>query len=302
MFRTKACEDATLPGGHGPRMKKAVRLQRLLPVALLALALIWSISPTYSAPLPEDRPAEQPSGFGRYVALLTVAALLTGWPMPLGTALDEATPESTRIEMLGTHFTYPEWPEAHSGEKWWGLYETTEGEYALIETTITISEEYDACLDTQATFISIDQEKPPVFLVRGSDRFTAGPVNTVAGYTRLLPGDSKECMFKESSQRFQILALGTAVWQKYPRINDYTINILKNDGRIFQEVLRVPETSTAEEFPVIWWMGDLDRDGELDLLIDEQPYPGGTLILYLSSEAGVGEIVAKVAELVHASC
>lgn len=214
-----------------------------------------------------------------------------------------------QIEMLGVGFREPEWPDAKSGEKWWGLFETDDGKYELVETTISVSERTDDCTDESIPFISIKDKRYPLFLARGSNRFKTGCVDTVPlpkgvdGYPRLLPGEQYHV--NQCRPFYDVLfALGNVVGPRYPRVKDYTLNIreqMREDG-IVQELLHVPDTDTEEPFPTINWIGDLDRDGRMDLLVDAQPYPGGPLVLFLSSFAEKGEILHKVAELMRRSC
>lgn len=215
---------------------------------------------------------------------------------------DTAIPSST-VEMLGVGRCEPEWPQVHSGEKWWGLYETEPGFFELILTTITVEDQFDACMNAHIPHILIDQEKNPMFMVRGLDRFSGGPVKTSSKYRCLMPGEViYERLFHPHSAT--LFALGNVVGPQHPTVKGYTINVRDGyfrEGHV-QEILRIPETSFQEEFPVIRWIGDLDRDGRLDILIDAQPYPGGPMILFLSSLADEGEIVGKAAELIHRSC
>ncbi len=248
-----------------------------------------------AAPIPRIRISGIP-------LVLLLAFFLKGSATPeQETSQDTVIPP--RVEMLGVGLREHEWPEVHSGEKWWGLYETEPGFYELIQTTITVAEQFDACLDAHVPHILIDQEKAPLFMVRGLSRFSAGPVKTASRYRRLMPGEAFHA-YHFRPHYDVVFALGNVVGPRHPIVKDYTINVreqLRSDGLV-QEVIRIPETSVEEEFPVVVWIGDLDRDGRMDLLIDAQPYPGGPLILFLSSLAEEGEIVGKAAELIHRSC
>ncbi len=55
--------------------------------------------------------------------------------------------------------------------------------------------------------------------------------------------------------------------------------------------------------PHVVWVGDLDRDGKPDLLVDEDMNESaGHLVLYLSSAARAGEIAHRVAEYWGVDC
>ena len=54
---------------------------------------------------------------------------------------------------------------------------------------------------------------------------------------------------------------------------------------------------------MILWAGDIDRDGRLDLLIDmSNHYNVSAPTLFLSSHAGKGQLVARVASLGLSGC
>lgn len=211
-----------------------------------------------------------------------------------------------KIEMLGLEIAEPEWPKAQSGEKWFALLETKKGRFELVSVTITVKDELDTCTNEIRPNIYIDHPGYPLFLVRGSDRFLAGPLESGSCMSRLLPGRTSAVNCCDTF-KVKLCATGTVGRDPQygtPIINDYKISLraLNREVGNTQTLLRVSETWDAEEFPTINWVGDLDRDGRPDFLIDEQPYPGGLLILYLSSLAEEGEIVHRTAELVHASC
>jgi hypothetical protein len=53
----------------------------------------------------------------------------------------------------------------------------------------------------------------------------------------------------------------------------------------------------------VYWAGDLDRDGELDLLVAfSDKYSAYPYVLLLSSRAKAGEMVGEAAHFFHAAC
>jgi hypothetical protein len=50
------------------------------------------------------------------------------------------------------------------------------------------------------------------------------------------------------------------------------------------------------------WAGDIDRDGKLDLILEESTNNGGSVDLYLSSPAAKGKHVIKAAEFSTSGC
>jgi hypothetical protein len=84
------------------------------------------------------------------------------------------------------------------------------------------------------------------------------------------------------------------------KVENYSINIHEEnkEQRVEQRILELREgLLNHEQTPSIRWVGDIDRDGKPDILLDACPYPGSLLMLFLSSEAEEGEIVHKVAEI-----
>ena len=78
--------------------------------------------------------------------------------------------------------------------------------------------------------------------------------------------------------------------------------ITLHHGKRTQELFAKPEFVDEEHFDVVW-AGDLDRDGKLDLITVLSPkYSWYPYDVWLSSKAGSGEIVHRVARYNHYAC
>ncbi|MCK5115535.1 MAG: VCBS repeat-containing protein [Candidatus Aegiribacteria sp.] len=75
------------------------------------------------------------------------------------------------------------------------------------------------------------------------------------------------------------------------------------DGSTSQRLSDVYPNSHGEAVSVVW-VGDLDGDGKLDLVLDDQPHYAYWVFfrLFLSSEAEPGELVKEVAVFEAAGC
>jgi len=233
------------------------------------------------------------------VLIVTVLALCNG------EAQEAQKTEQSSIQILKAGWDEKEGPALHSGDTWWGLYPQGDG-FELLETTVTLEDANDPCFGAHKTF-KLSREGEPLFLVKGLKNPQAGPVQTVLSkYTRLAPSEEYHVHQLGWGNYDVLFALGNVIREGiYLVIKDYTINIREQQKQngIVQEILHIDRAlPNAEMQPAILWIGDLDRDGRLDIFLDATVYPSGHYILYLSSEAGKGEIVRKVAEMISPGC
>ena len=203
--------------------------------------------------------------------------------------------EAPQIEMLAMRLDLSTGPEPHSGEKWWAFCKTLDGDFVLHHATITVTTMFDICNKREVPCVAIEPGWNPWFLLKGSDRFSEGPVRTKPGFAkiRLLPGE--RCSYRRSDGRYdELFALGCVEGDGLFAEN-YSINI--REGYVaedrFQEILFGQKACIVEGFPEIKWIGDLDRDGRMDLLLNTNPFPDGRDILFLSSLAGKENLSAK---------
>jgi len=131
----------------------------------------------------------------------------------------------------------------------------------------------------------LDESESPLFFVRSSEPvFTEGPVSTALhDYQHLNPDTS--------------ITLNTQGVQE-TRLFTTEDGLFLSDDEICQHVTDTsPGLLYSANFISVVWAGDIDRDGIIDLLIDDvnDGYDRYEYKLYLSSEAEPGSIVEMVA-------
>ena len=76
---------------------------------------------------------------------------------------------------------FAEQVQYESGENWFGLFRSANGD-KLYQTKITvekISTPFDEGDEPGGVTVAVDREGHPIFLVKGSNRFRSGPINTL---------------------------------------------------------------------------------------------------------------------------
>jgi len=128
----------------------------------------------------------------------------------------------------------------------------------------------------------------PRMILRDIPGVTAGPVHEADYSNQQI----------EVNQPFAIKFRG----ESFELRRDASNRITLHHGMHVQVLFPKPEFVDEEHFEVVW-TGDLDRDGKLDLITVLSPkYSGYPYEVWLSSRAGKGEIVHRVARYNFAAC
>ena len=191
-------------------------------------------------------------------------------------------------EFLGEVFT-------DSSEVWLGLYPTANG-YALIPSEVALEPFYDPLIDDDedqpgATRISVDAQVAPLFLVTSWDALQPGTVKTLfSGRMPLTLGSFLEFTFEDRDD-YSITTFGDLKLNS----SGYNCKIELSKGDRSQVIFSFD--STTDVVPLLLWAGDLDRDGQLDLLIDAvYNYAASGPTLFLSSAVEHNNLLQKVAQ------
>jgi hypothetical protein len=197
--------------------------------------------------------------------------------------------------------------KARSGETWLGLYLTDNGS-ELRASTIKIKLVNDPIVDEDelsatGKSVSVDQPMEPLFLVKNAPGLRLGPVTTIF-YAKpdefFSLSEHSAMSLKLGMQSYQLKLVGSGLGADSILPRDP--QLLLTDG-VTTQVLCSLEGENSDIDWSLRWAGDLDGDGKMDLYADLNPhYNAIGRVLFLSSQAKPGQLVAKVAEFVTTGC
>ena len=196
-------------------------------------------------------------------------------------------------------------PWARAGGRWLMLLER-DGHFELRETVVSSTRIKPVCGDVGFTVNAADAE-PGTLLLRGFPAVKAGPI--VAAFQGgkfggfLLPGEQLDLSLN-GDHSWSLRAFGNVrpavnAALGEARITNYEIHMIGH-GRIAL-VFSLARVSN-DGSPRVLWAGDLDGDRMVDLFADLRGYPGHHYVLFLSSRARAGQLVAEAASLTTLIC
>lgn len=211
--------------------------------------------------------------------------------------------KTPKIQLLETGEFHGDEVKARSGERWSGLFPTANG-FALLPSTISVDAVFDRVLDEDERSqksgkkVTASRVAKPIFLLKGADMLRTGPVVTVFREEKSL-GNGATIKLNLNGKRYQL-----KVVSQDPEPKDYLVQNTKlvlTQGRKSQTLISLREHTDAGWF--LFWAGDIDRDGKLDLYLDLSPhYNASRKILFLSSQAGAGKLVKELATFETVGC
>jgi hypothetical protein len=203
--------------------------------------------------------------------------------------------------------------QARSGEKWQALYISDKRSWLQL-STILVRRSEDAVLDagtnnkTGKSVYVAGSNTEPVFLVKGIDSLKMGEVKTVFYHWQDFHGLSLKRNSPVSVKlNATAYSLGIRGQEQKSESGEVALvpahaKLVLSDGKNRQTIYSIKHGLTDSEWSLIW-AGDLDKDGRLDLYLNlPTHYNELRRVLFLSSKAAKGKLVAKVAEFVTTGC
>lgn len=207
------------------------------------------------------------------------------------------------------HFIEPgaidkKYSKIKSSEIWLGLFGDFENTY-LQQTKVQIKQANKSKLDSDE--IKVGSRETPLFLIKDLKKVKAGKVTTLfRGKTwddvaeNEKPNSSIEKRFSRQfklGERTYTLRVEEGISEKQEPL---LVLLLESDGES-----QIIDYSYDDNFVGdLYWVGDLDSDGKLDLFMDFWNYEKGYHLsgLFISSEAKKGELVKRFEFLAYGGC
>lgn len=197
--------------------------------------------------------------------------------------------------------------KAKSGETWIGLFSEYDND-VLRPTKLKVKTKQEDGLDWKE--ISVSEKSEPLFLVRDKKKFKSGKVETLFRGLTWKESDEKDGELTEMRDGFSK--------NFYFNNIEYTLRVEKGISTEKEDIL-VLLLETANKSQIIYyidyagegdyvgnlfWVGDIDRDGNLDLYMDFWNYEKGYYSsgLFLSSKAEKGKLVKRTEYYMLGGC
>ena len=195
-----------------------------------------------------------------------------------------------------------------NGETWLTLIERN-GMYSLVRARAKVKNERTFSYSDGEPQVRLTFDKPgtPIFATKNLRALEPGPVTTL--YHRPFGNEIErrnlpiESMHTGYNRSFQLVG---EELQDILRVSKGLTKSGQKVGILVLEqgpVMQVIAENYDENIGELYWVGDLDNDGKLDLYIEQDDEIGGfSSKLYLSSVAGEGRLVKLVATFGTAGC
>ncbi len=214
-----------------------------------------------------------------------------------------------KIKLLETGEFHGDDVKAKSGEIWLGLFKQGD-DYFLSSTKIKVKIVFDAIVDDEekgkktGKGITVNGKNKPIFLLRNANFLKQEKVKTV--------------FYKDGEDSFEETNINNETNKTF-KLNDTTYNLFVTTDKVkegwIDETSKLILTDGKTEQIIytqrrcddcglaVYWAGDLDADGKLDLYFDlTDHYNVSQKRLFLSSQAEKGKLVKEVANFTTVGC
>ncbi len=233
---------------------------------------------------------------------------------------DEAVTGASQAKLIDiSEFQSPEeqWPsysrddlDVSSGETWLGLY-ASKGQLQLASTKVTRSPRkgYIGPGDQPSDWLKYERKGELFFLVKDIPELKPGKVTTLYRQpNKQQMADPKDYELSDGYRREFVLGQETYILRTSHGITrdglKAVVLVLEKNG--VSQVIDKNFHSPAEDRDIVgrlFWAGDLDGDGKLDLYTDWWNEKGSiTTILHLSTYASDGDLIGRAATFSSSGC
>ena len=181
-------------------------------------------------------------------------------------------------------------------EEWYDFYkDSITKKYFLKKADIRIKSYYNDCWGDSVKYV--DSQRKPLIFIKGiipqNEEIFTIPVKK----RRVWVGEKYSFSFNEKTYTFRgdgntiksEMAHTDDGLERWDEVENYKL-YLSEEGKAEQLIVAIPAFNNT--FVKILWIGDLDGDGKPDFILDtSRHYEEETVLLFLSSKAGNGEIV-----------
>jgi hypothetical protein len=182
---------------------------------------------------------------------------------------------------------------------WTGLF-FKNGEYYTEETSLHLKKVKDQIVDEENEMsgweVATGVKDSCLILISGFKFPDNGKVPSIKfPNTPIFPGDSLKVDFNGTSYTLYVTGNKKKASDDWYNVSNYKLYLKeRSEGRERSQLIRA--TSTFDDaYTSILWMGDIDGDKKLDLVIDiSRHYNNSIIALYLSSKANAGELVKYI--------
>lgn len=208
---------------------------------------------------------------------------------------------STLLANSHSYRMYGDDPTKQLNSNWFDLFKKG-GKFFIEKAEYTITNEYDECAEMEAKSINT---KRKTLLLLDYKKLAVGKVDNLNIPNQYVwPNEKTEFVF--NNQKYYLRAEGkikttenrtdeagqNEVWHD---VENYKLFIKTETSK---EELLLSEQSFNDTFVKLLFVGDLDRDGQLDFIFEaNRDYEEERVILFLSSEAKENKLLQKVSEI-----